>query len=183
MRRELLISIGAIAAAALTPVLAAPQNDPVPDPSTRTAVRLRVDTLAMFMNNLAGLRVRVDGVVDKIASPRVFTMKHERRMMRSARVAIVLPEGEATIREGAPVRVTGIARTPLGAEVGPQQPSPSLTDKERDRIDALPIVMASAIDTPDGVHLVRPGPEKRSSLNDSVLLDSTLGTIANNARR
>jgi hypothetical protein len=137
----------------------------MPDQSARTAVRLRVDTLVSFINNVAGLRVRVvDGVVDKVASPRVFTLKHT-RSIGPARVAIVLVDGEAVIRQGSPVTVTGIARTLLGAEVGPQQPSPALTEKERERIDALPIVIASAIETPDGVQLVHPMPGKRSSVN------------------
>jgi hypothetical protein len=131
-------------------------QEPVPDRSAPTAVRLRVDTLASFINNVAGLHVRVvDGIVDKIASPRVFTLKHMRNI-GPARVAIVLVDGEAAIRAGAPVTVTGIARTLLGTEAGPQQPSPALTDGERERIDALPIVVASAIDTPDGVPLFRP---------------------------
>ena len=151
--------IAAIAAVvAVSSIAAADGQDPVADRSAPpTAVRLRVDTLASFINNVAGLQVRiVDGVVDKIASPRVFTLKHSRRM-GPARVAIVLAGGEAAIRKGAPVTVTGIARTLLGTERGPQQPSPAFTEQERERIDALPIVVASAIDTPDGVHLVTPG--------------------------
>jgi hypothetical protein len=127
----------------------------VSDRSSRAPVRLRVDTLASFINNVAGLRVRVvDGVVDKIASPRVFTLKYTRGI-GPARAAIVVLDGAATIRQGAPVMVTGIARTLLGTELGPQQPSPVFTEKERERIDALPIVVASAIETPDGVHLLR----------------------------
>lgn len=149
--------IAAVAAAVVvSSMVAAAGQEPIPYQSA-PAVRLRVDTLASFINNVAGLQVRiVDGVVDKIASPRVFTLKHSRRM-GPARVAIVLAGGEAAIREGAPVTVTGIARTLLGTERGPQRPSPAFTEQERERIDALPIVVASAIDTPDGVHLVTPG--------------------------
>jgi hypothetical protein len=126
------------------------------DRSGPIALRLRVDTLASFINNVAGLRVRVvDGVVDKVASPRVFTLKHKRSMgLVPARAAIVLVNGETAITEGIPVTVTGIARTLLGTEVGPQRPSPVFTEKERERIDALPIIVASAIETPDGVQLV-----------------------------
>src|SRR5262245_46988191 len=117
-------SVALIAAVAVTPMVVAGQ-EPIPYQSTPTAVRLRVDTLASFINNVAGLQVRiVDGVVDKIASPRVFTLKHS-RPMGPARVAIVLAGGEAAIREGALVTVTGIARTLLGTERGPQQPSPA----------------------------------------------------------
>jgi hypothetical protein len=154
--RELVVSLAAIAAVGVTSVVAAAGQGTVSDQSARTAVRLRVDTLASFINNVAGLRVRVvDGVVDKIASPRVFTLKHKRSMgLGPARAAIVLVDGEAALREGTPVTVTGIARTLLGTEVGPQRPSPAFTEKERERIDALPIVVASAIETPDGVHLV-----------------------------
>ena len=157
MRRTFVVSLAAFAAVAVTSAVAAGQG-PLADRSARTAVRLRVDTLASFINSVAGLRVRVvDGVVDKVASPRVFTLKHRRSIgaIRPARAAIVLVEGEAAIKEGTPVTVTGIARTLLGTEVGPQRPSPAFTEKERERIDALPIVVASAIETPDGVHLTR----------------------------
>jgi hypothetical protein len=152
--RQLVVLLVTIAAVAVTSVVAAAGQGTLPDQSARTAVRLRVDTLASFINSVAGLRVRVvDGVVDKIASPRVFILKHK-RSIGAARAAIVLVDGEATLREGTPVTVTGIARTLLGTEVGPQQPSPAFTEKERERIDALPIVVASTVETPDGVRLV-----------------------------
>jgi hypothetical protein len=154
--RRLVVSLVAIAAGAVTSVVAAAGQGALPNRSAPVALRLRVDTLASFINNVAGLRVQVvDGVVDKIASPRVFTLKHKRRMgLVPARAAIVLVDGETAIKEGTPVTVTGIARTLLGTEVGPQRPSPTFTEKERERIDALPIVVASAVETPDGVHLV-----------------------------
>jgi hypothetical protein len=123
------------------------------------AVRLRVDTLASFINNLAGLRVRiVSGVVSDIASPRVFTLRSERRTRGTAEVAIVLPSGSAVVREGAPVIVTGIARTLLGAEMSKEQPLPVLTDAERDALGKGAIVVASSVDAPGGVHLVRSQP-------------------------
>jgi hypothetical protein len=160
-----LVALAAVAVASM--VVSAQQ--PLPNRAASTALRLRVDTLASFINNVAGLEVRVvDGVVDKIATPRGFTLKHH-RSMGPFRVAIVLADGEAAIREGAPVTVTGIARTLLGTEAGPQQPSPALTDKERHRIDALPIVVASAIDTPDGVPLVRPVPADRPAVHNTAV--------------
>ncbi len=157
MKRKFLVWLAAFVAVAVTSVVAAAGQDPQPVQSARTAVKLRVDTLASFINNVAGLRVRVvEGVVDKVASPRVFTLKHRRSMgaIRPARAAIILVEGEAAIPEGTPVTVTGIARTLLGTEVGPQRPSPAFTEKELERIDALPIIVASAVETPDGVRLV-----------------------------
>lgn len=126
------------------------------------AIRLRPDTLAIFFNNVAGLRVRVvSAVVDGIASPRVFTLKNEhgaRYPRRPNEVAIFVDGGNAVVRQGAPVVVIGIARTLLGAELNTERPLSGLTDSERNVIDKLPLVMASAVDTPDGVHLIRPLP-------------------------
>jgi hypothetical protein len=126
------------------------------------AIRLRPDTLALFFNDVAGLRVRVvSAVVDGIASPRVFTLKNERGARyprRPNEVAIFVDGGNAVVRTGAPVVVIGIARTLLGAELNAERPLSGLTDSERSVIDKLPLVMASAVDTPDGVHLIRPTP-------------------------
>ena len=78
-------AVGILAAAALAATLPAyGHQDPPLDAARLPAVRLRPDTLAMFINNVAGLRVRViSGVVDDIASPRVFTLKGERNETRS----------------------------------------------------------------------------------------------------
>ena len=133
---------------------------PNPDASALPAVRLRVDTLAEFITQVAGLRVRVvNGVVDEIASPRVFTLRNERGMRYLTgppEVAIVLLAGEAIIRKDAPVVVTGMARTLLGAEMSREQPLPALTNDERGAITNRPIVVASSVETPGGVQLVRP---------------------------
>jgi len=126
------------------------------------AARLRPGTLALFSNDIAGLRVSlVNGVVHKIASPRVFTLKNE----RSGRfpywpneVAVVVDSGGTTVREGAAVVVTGTARTLLGAEMDSTQPLSSLTESERKLVAKLPLVLASSVQTPDGVQLVRPNP-------------------------
>jgi len=135
------------------------RQDPHPD-TDLPAIRLRPDTLALFFNNVAGLRVRVvSAVVDGIASPRVFTLKNEsglRYPRRPNEVAIFVDSGNAVVRQGAPVVVIGIARTLLGAEMNTERPLSGLTDSERNIIDKLPLVMASSVDTPDGVHLIRP---------------------------
>jgi hypothetical protein len=39
-----------------------------------------------------------------------------------------------------------------------ERPLPVLTENERNAVEELPLVMASSVDTPDGVHLVRPDP-------------------------
>jgi hypothetical protein len=155
-------AVGILAAAALAATLPAyGHQDPRLDAARLPAVRLRPDTLALFINNVAGLRVRViSGVVDDIASPRVFTLKNERSRYphRPNEVAIVLDSGRAVVRVGAPVVVTGIARTLLGVEMNSEQPLPTFTESERNAIDELPLVVASSVETPDGVHLVRPDP-------------------------
>ena len=156
-------AVGILAAAALAATLPAyGHQDPPLDAARLPAVRLRPDTLAMFINNVAGLRVRViSGVVDDIASPRVFTLKGERSTRyphRPNEVAIVLDSGRAIVRAEAPVVVTGIARTLLGVEMNTEQPLPVFTESERNAIAGLPLVVASSVETPDGVHLVRRDP-------------------------
>ena len=147
----------AIALAAASPISG--RQDSQPDTSEPIAVRVRPDTLALFINDVAGLRVRVvSGVVNGIASPRVFTVRNEpnaRYPHRANEVAVVVNSGNAVLREGAPVVVTGIARTVLGAET---VSDPSLTETERSAVAKLPVVMASSVQTPDGVQLIRPKP-------------------------
>src|SRR4029453_13913567 len=65
------------AAMALAPTLpVSGHQEPQPDPAESIAVRLRPDTLALFINDGAGVRVRlVNGVVKGIASTRVFTVR------------------------------------------------------------------------------------------------------------
>ena len=133
-------------------------QDPQPDASELPALRVRPDTLAMFIDDVAGLRVRViSGIVDVIASPRVFTLKNERSVRyRPGEVAIVLDSGQAVVRVGASVVVTGIARTLLGAEMNSQQPLLTLSESERHAVEKRPVVMASSVITPDGADLIRP---------------------------
>ena len=129
--------------------------------SRAVALRLRPDTLAVFINNLAGLQVRlVGGVVGEVASPRVFTVKNERSgyLGWPEHVAIVVDRGSAAVREGAPLVVTGTARTLLGADVDSLRPLPPLTQAERSVVARFPLVMATSVETPDGVPLVRPNP-------------------------
>jgi hypothetical protein len=134
-------------------------QDPRPEESDPAAVRLRVDTLASFINHVAGFRVRViSGVVDEIASPRLFILTNDRSTGLTARpseVAILVRTGRAVLREDAPVVVTGIARTSLGAEMTTDQPRPALTESERDAMANRPVVIASAVETPGGVNLIR----------------------------
>jgi hypothetical protein len=160
----LLHATGIVAAAVFAATLhASERQDPRSGAAELPAVRLRPDTLALFINHVAGLRVRViSGVVDDIASPRVFTLKNERSRStgyprRPNEVAIVLDSGRAVVRVGAPVVVTGIARTLLGAE-NSERPLTSLTENERHAVEERALVMATSVDTPDGVHLVRPDP-------------------------
>jgi hypothetical protein len=151
------------AAMALAPTLpVSGHQEPQPDPAELIAVRLRPDTLALFINDVAGVRVRlVNGVVKGIASTRVFTVENERSARyprRPSEVAVFVDAGSAVVREGAAVVVTGIARTLWGAEMNTDRPLPSLTESERNAVAKRPLVMASSVQTPDGVQLVRPSP-------------------------
>ena len=156
-------AIGILAATVLAATLPAyGHQDPRPDAAELPALRLRPDTLALFINDVAGLRVRIiSGIVDDIASPRVFTLKSEQGLRyphRLNEVAIVLDRGQAVVRVGAPVVVTGIARTLLGAEKNTERPLSALTESERHAVEERPVVMASSVVTPDGADLVRPVP-------------------------
>jgi hypothetical protein len=130
--------------------------------SRSAALRLRPGTLAIFINSLAGLQVQlVRGVVDEIGSPRVFTLRNERGArypFQPNEVAIVVDTGSTMVRKGAPVVVTGIARTLLGAEMDSNRPLQSLTESERKIVANRPLVMASSVQTPDGVQLARVSP-------------------------
>jgi hypothetical protein len=156
-------AVGILVAAALAATFPAyGHQDPPLDAARLPAVQLRPDTLVLFINNFAGLRVRViSGVVGDIASPRVFTVKGQRSARyphRPNEVAIVVDSGQAVVRAEAPVVVTGIARTLLGVEMNTERPLPLFTESERDVIAELPLVVANSVETPDGVHLVRPDP-------------------------
>ena len=162
MTQQYATGILAAAIALATTIPAHGRQDPHPDVSEPIAVRVRPDTLARFLHDFAGLRVRVvSGVVHGIASPRVFRLKNEpstRYSHRPDEVAVVVDTGDVVVREGAAVVVTGVARTLLGAEMNSDRPFPSLTEAERNAVATLPVVMASSVRTPDGVQLVRPSP-------------------------
>lgn len=147
-----------------TPVSAGESQDARANVSREVALRLRPDTLATFINDLAGLRVRlVKGVVDEIASPRVFTVRNERSARfpyQRNKVAVVVDAGGASVRKGAPVVVTGTARTLLGAEMDSIGPLRSLNEREREVVGKLPLVTTSSVQTPDGVQLVRSNPQR-----------------------
>jgi hypothetical protein len=148
-----------LAAVALAAPMSAAERE---DASRAVALRLRPDTLATFINDLAGLRVRlVRGVIDGIAGPRVFTLKNERSARypyQPDKVAIVVDTGRVFVRKGAPVVVTGVARTLLGAETDANLPLRSLTESERKVVAKFPLVVASSVQAPDGVQLVRSNP-------------------------
>jgi hypothetical protein len=152
----------AAAAVALASTVSTSGQGQSADTSRLPALRLEPDTLAAFINDVAGQRVRlVSGVVGDVASPRVFTLRNEpgaNYPHRPREVAIIVDAGSASVREGVPLVVTGIARTLLGVDRDNNPPLPSLTEGERTIVAKLPVVMASSVQTPDGVQLVRPIP-------------------------
>ena len=154
------ILAAAVALAATAPASA--RQDVRASASRAVALRLRPDTLATFINHLAGLQVQlVRGVVDEIGSPRVFTLKGERDArypFPPNEVAIVVDNGTTMVREAAPVVVTGMATTLLGAEMESTRPLRSLTERERKVVANRPLLIASSVQTPDGVQLLRPNP-------------------------
>jgi hypothetical protein len=115
--RRRLISLAILAAAVCSGRLHAGQAPA--DPTT--PVRMRVALLASHILAFAGQRVRLlDGTVTRIAGERVFMLTGSAAAIRDTaprEVAVLVPGGSVILREGAPIVVTGIARTLLGASV------------------------------------------------------------------
>ena len=134
-------------------------------PRHPTLVRTSVAMVSDHIRHMAGQPVLVlDGLVERIASPRVFIVTG--RQLRSThwsgrpdRLAVVLRSGETLVNleTKAPIVVTGVAFTYEGARISGGLPPPiQLSDDDRDRLQELSIVLASSVETPGGVALLRP---------------------------
>jgi hypothetical protein len=120
-------------------------------PAPAPAVQVRVKTITAFAMPLAGQRVRVvDGVVNRVASPRLFILSAgelNTPLSSDGAVAVILESGRSMLSLGQQVIVTGVVRGSLAQqeEVGPPLIG-SLTPEERDALRHRPLVIVSSPD-------------------------------------
>jgi hypothetical protein len=130
-------------------------------PGEPAAVRVSLENLAMHVVHLAGLRVRVaDAIVERVVSPRAFILIGLRDVAGLGgrdRIGVVVESGTANVVQGMPVVVTGPAGTFRGAQVAGALPRASaLTEAERDALSRYPLVVATSVETPGSINLLRP---------------------------
>ncbi len=136
------------------------------DPGTspeQTLVRVRPAMLAGSIEQLAGTRVIVSGARSVgMFGPRALVIDTATRLApaqeRRDRVLVLIEHGEIRIDPewivGSTVHVTGVARTVLGMQVTREVPWPAELDRERiERLGIRAAVLASSVQTPDGVEL------------------------------
>jgi hypothetical protein len=126
--------------------------------------RIRPMTLANGIDEIAGQDVRVlSARVVGVISPQVFLIEpassYQMTLGYRDRIAVLLA-GTTALRVDAPtlvgstVSVAGVARTPLGLRVGREVPWPrELTDAYMDRLDVRAAVLATSVQSPEGVEL------------------------------
>jgi hypothetical protein len=160
-RTALVVVIGLAAAAA---VAASPQQSARRLARGTPPVTMQAGALARLVSEMAGYsvtvpRVRILWVVDAhalvVESDSLFdpTWRDRNRVLvlveRGRSLAI--PRPPIAI---APVTVVGVARTLLGIQAGHDVPWPgALTRHELDRLDVRAAILASSVQTPDGVEL------------------------------
>jgi hypothetical protein len=133
----------------------------------RLPVRMRPAMLASSIEQLAGQRVVVSGArAVGMFGPRALVIDTASRFAPviepRGRVLVLVEAGEIHVRPellvGATVRVTGVARTVLGMQVTREVPWPTELDRERiARLDIQAAVLATSVQTPDGVELTTAG--------------------------
>jgi hypothetical protein len=151
-------------------LLAAPPVAVFPEGNTQSERRLesvritvRPATLADGINELAGQRVKIlNARVVGVLEPRAFLIesatRHETLLGFRDRV-LVIPDAtglrvsqEALV--GSTVVILGVARTLLGVRVSPELPWPAkLTPELIERLEVRAAVLASSVQTPEGIEL------------------------------
>jgi hypothetical protein len=124
-------------------------------------VSVRVQAIAALTRHLAGLQVRIsNGIVTRIISPRVFVLSGQGEgSSHGNEVNVLVEDGTTLLRERTPVVVVGIVRTRLGTELAHAQALGTLSPEQLDLLGDRAIVVASVLETPDGVSLLRPALE------------------------
>jgi hypothetical protein len=129
----------------------------------RLPVRTRPAMLASSIDQLAGQQVVVSGArAVGMFGPRALVIDTASRFAPviepRGRILVLVEAGEIHVHPellvGATVRVTGVARTVLGMQVTREVPWPAELDRGRiARLDIQAAVLASSVQTPDGVEL------------------------------
>ena len=126
-------------------------------------VRIRPPMLAQNIEQFAGQPVEVSGARAVVMfGPRVLVIDTAGRFADAPphrdRILVLVEGGEIHVRPdrllGSLVRVTGVARTLLGMQLTGEVPWPAELDRSRlDRLDIRAAVLATSLQTPDGVDL------------------------------
>jgi hypothetical protein len=128
--------------------------------------KIRPATLANVIDEIAGQDVRVTSArVVGVISPQVFLIEpassYQMALGDRDRIAVLLA-GNNALRVDAPtlvgshVSVAGVARTPLGLRVSREVPWPrELTDDYMYRLEVRAAVLASSVQSPEGVELTQ----------------------------
>jgi hypothetical protein len=130
-------------------------------PRDAVTVRVSVATLANHVVEFAGMRVRVaDAIVERVVSPRAFVLIGSRGVAGLGgrdRLGVVVESGTASVVQNMPVVVTGPAGTFQAARVvGGLARGSALTEVERETLSRYPLVVATTVETPGNINLLRP---------------------------
>jgi hypothetical protein len=135
------------------------------------AITVRPFTLASTVSELAGRTVRVPGArVVGVFEPRVLVIDSAAPFtaLRGARDRIVVLIHQGALRVspqsivGSTVTVSGVARTVLGMQVTAEVPWPSVLDRKLvDRLEIRAALLATSVQTADGVELTDLPPNRR----------------------
>src|SRR5690606_35890628 len=140
------------------------ERGPLPGPPG--PLRLRPAMLADNIVELAGrdvviLNARVVGVFEPHALLIEPAVRYLEPMRFRTRLLVLMRDRELQIDEallvGSTVQVSGVARTLLGMKVSAEVSWPAqLDDKRLDRLDVRASVLATSIQTPEGIELTAP---------------------------
>jgi hypothetical protein len=135
------------------------------------AITVRPFTLASTVSELAGHNVRVPGArVVGVFEPRVLVIDTAARFtaLRGSRDRIIVLIHPGALRVspksivGSTVTVSGVARTVLGVQVTAEVPWPSVLDRKLvDRLEIRAALLATSVQTADGVELTDQAPPNR----------------------
>lgn len=126
---------------------------------------MRASTIVAYPDGFAGRPIRVlDARVVGVLEPRAFLIEpateYLKPMGERDRIVILIENGELAVDPallvGATIAVEGTARTLLGARVSREIPWPSrLSDEVIDRLEVRTAILATSVQTPDGIELTR----------------------------
>jgi hypothetical protein len=135
----------------------------VPPRTEPRPVTMRAGTLAVASDEFAGFEVRlVDARVVGVLEPHAFVIEPATRYMKTMgqrdRLLVLLDAAALRVAAetlvGSTVRVTGVARSLLGMQVTREAAWPAqLNEKTIERWEVRAAVLASSVQSPEGVEL------------------------------